>query len=221
MLLYLHGFSSSPQSFKAQVFRRRLAERREALVAPAMDEGDFEHLTLGRQLALIDRLSRGVRPLALIGSSLGGYLGALHAARAEAEVDALVLMAPAVDFAARWTERLGEVEIERWRRAGRLEVDHVALRRRVPLSFEFLREAGEHEPWPQVRCPTLVFQGARDDVVPPDRVERWVARNPPARLVRLDSGHELTDCAERIADEALAFLAGVPTIVAAHPGLRA
>jgi pimeloyl-ACP methyl ester carboxylesterase len=218
MLLYLHGFASAPTSRKARVFEARLGSLGESLLVPALDEGDFEHLTLSRQLALVERLAGGARPLAIIGSSMGGYLAALHASRHQA--DALVLMAPAVDFAQRWRERLGEAEINRWRRDGLTEVDHVALKRRMPLRWELMEDAARQEPWPRVGCPTLVFQGLKDDVVPPERVERWVALNSQARLVLLDSGHELTDCADRIVEDALCFLASIPAIAAAHPGLR-
>lgn len=217
MLLYLHGFASSPGSFKAQVFLRRLVRRGEPLAIPALDEGDFEHLTLSRQLALVERVAADARPLVVIGSSMGGYLAALLAARRP--VEALVLMAPAVDFARRWRERLGEEELARWQQDGRTEVDHVALRRRTPLAWDLMEDAERHAPWPEVGCPTLVFQGRRDEIVPPERVERWVARTPSARLILLDSGHELTDCAERIVDAALRFLAGLPVVLAAHPGL--
>jgi len=217
MLLYLHGFASSPGSLKARVFRRRLAELGEELVVPELDGGDFEHLTLSRQLALVDRIARGVRPLALIGSSMGGYLSALHASRAD--VDALVLMAPAVDFRERWREKIGEADLEKWRRDGVVEVDHVALGRKMPLRFDLMVDAALHEPWPVVRCPTLVFQGTKDDIVPPERVKKWVAATPTARLVMLESGHELTDCAEQMAEEALRFLAGIPGIARAHPGI--
>lgn len=218
MLLYLHGFSSSPGSFKARVFERRLAERGEGLVVPALDEGDFERLTLGRQLALIERVAGGARPLAVIGSSMGGYLAALHASRFP--VDALVLMAPAVDFRARWTEKVGEADLSRWRADGFTEVDHVAQGRKARLRWDLMEEAAAHEPWPRVSCPALVFQGSRDDVVPPARVRRWVAMNPTARLVMLESGHELTDVAEAIAAQALEFLAGVRAVAKAHPGLE-
>ena len=80
MLLYLHGFASGPQSFKAQRFLHHLQRRGLALEVPALDEGDFEHLTLSRQLALVERLTRAApRPHVLIGSSMGGYLALLHA----------------------------------------------------------------------------------------------------------------------------------------------
>src|SRR5262245_28397540 len=76
--VYLHGFASGPQSRKAQFFREKLASVGVALEIPALDEGDFEHLTITRQLAFLTRLLLG-EPVVLMGSSMGGYLAALYA----------------------------------------------------------------------------------------------------------------------------------------------
>jgi uncharacterized protein len=220
MLLYLHGFASGPQSFKAQRFVHHLRRRGLALEVPALDEGDFERLTLSRQLALIARLTRAApRPHVLIGSSMGGYLALLHAAAHP--VDALVVMAPAVDFARRWRERVPAGELATWERTGRLWVDHHALKAKAPLGVGLLHDAALHAPWPVVTAPTLVLQGVRDEVVPLAPVQHWVERTPSARLVTYDSDHELTDVADVLCEEALRFLAQVPSVQAAYPGLRA
>ena len=57
--IYLHGFASGPLSGKAQFFRRRLAERGVNVEIPTLDQGDFENLTITRQLAVIERDARG------------------------------------------------------------------------------------------------------------------------------------------------------------------
>jgi uncharacterized protein len=219
VFLYLHGFASGPSSTKARAFAAAFAGRGVSLVAPSLDEGDFEHLTLSRQLRLVERLAAGARPLVLIGSSMGGYLAALHASRHP--VDALVLMAPAVDFARRWRERLGDEELARWRREGAALVDHHALGRKARLSIDLMDDADRHEPWPAVQAPVLVLQGIRDEVVPLPLVERWVERTPSARLVTYDAGHELIECMDEMTEEARRFLATVPAVVAAHPLLLA
>src|SRR5437899_8000134 len=95
-IVYLHGFASGPQSSKAQFFRRKFAERGVTLRIPQLDEGDFEGLTISGQLGVIERAAAAA-PVSLIGSSLGGYLGALYAAR-HPEVEWLVLLAPAFQF---------------------------------------------------------------------------------------------------------------------------
>ena len=218
MLLYLHGFASGPQSFKAQRFLHHLQRRGLALEVPALDEGDFEHLTLSGQLALVERLTRAApRPHVLIGSSMGGYLALLHAQAHP--VDALVVMAPAVDFARRWRERVPPAQLAEWERTGRLWVDHHALKAKAPLGLGLLHDAARHAPWPQVSVPTLVLQGVRDDVVPLAPVQHWVQRTPSARLVTYDSDHELTDVADALCEEALRFLAGIAPVRTAYPEL--
>ena len=58
--VYLHGFASGPQSSKAQFFRARMAaEYGIDLVIPDLNEGDFEHLTISRQLGVIERILEG------------------------------------------------------------------------------------------------------------------------------------------------------------------
>ena len=79
-VVYLHGFGSGPGSKKAQFFRERFGSRGIEVLIPELDEGRFENLTLTGQLAVVQRTADGKR-VSLIGSSLGGYLAALYAAR--------------------------------------------------------------------------------------------------------------------------------------------
>jgi pimeloyl-ACP methyl ester carboxylesterase len=211
MFLYLHGFASSPQSRKAQRFLEHFRARGATLEVPALDEGDFEHLTLSRQLRLIERLlADAPGPHVIIGSSMGGYLALLHAETHP--IDALVVMAPAVDFATRWSTRFPAEDIAEWERAGSTLVDHHALGRKVPLSFELVRDSRLHTPWPQVNIPTLVLQGTRDDVVPLESVQTWVERTPSARLLTYDTDHEMSEVVDEMAEEALRFLEALPSV---------
>ena len=78
-MVYLHGFASGPGSTKARFFHARFAELGVALDVPDLAP-DFTHTTMSGQLAAVDGiLARG--PAVLLGSSLGGYLAALAAAR--------------------------------------------------------------------------------------------------------------------------------------------
>jgi hypothetical protein len=71
MILYLHGFRSSPQSFKARLIGERLRElgRGDDYVCPQLPASPRQAIALAQQLM------RGAPPqeVALIGSSLGGY----------------------------------------------------------------------------------------------------------------------------------------------------
>ena len=79
--VYLHGFASSPQSQKATAFTRRFTELGLPLTVPDLEGGDFKHLTISRQLAIIEKTMDSFpdSSFALIGSSMGGYLAALTA----------------------------------------------------------------------------------------------------------------------------------------------
>ena len=79
-LIYLHGFASGPMSNKAQFFRRRFEEIGVEMQIPDLSEGNFETLTISGQLRVIERIAGGA-DVRLIGSSMGGYLAALYAAR--------------------------------------------------------------------------------------------------------------------------------------------
>jgi pimeloyl-ACP methyl ester carboxylesterase len=122
--VYLHGFASSPGSRKARFFEDRFRELGIGLEIPDLAEANFRNLTLSAQLNVLERLC-GNDPVSLIGSSMGGYLAALHAAR-HPEVRKLVLLAPAFSFASRWPETLGAEAMEQWKRTNTLRVFHTA-----------------------------------------------------------------------------------------------
>ena len=69
MLIYIHGFNSSPASTKAQWLNTRLAAlgRRAEFSAPALPHGPAQ------AAALLDALATRHPHAALVGSSLGGY----------------------------------------------------------------------------------------------------------------------------------------------------
>lgn len=203
-IFYLHGFASSPASRKARFFAARLGEEHASLETPALDQGDFSHLTISGQLALLERLLGG-DPAILIGSSLGGYLAALYAAR-HPEIERSVLLAPAFNFAQIWRDAIGPRQLEAWKRDGVLSVFHYGQNRQVPLFYSFLEDALRFEPFPEFGQPTLLFHGNQDTSVPVQSSVEFAERHPNARLVQLDSGHEMTDVLEQIWLEVRPFL---------------
>jgi len=210
--VWLHGFSSSPDSGKGRFVRDRLAERGARLEIPDLNQPSFRNLTVTRMLGQVDALLRG-DPAVLFGSSLGGYTAALWSARNPGKVRALVLLAPAFDLAERWKRRTGETELRRWRETGSALMDHYAWGRKEPLSIGFLDDAGLHEAFPLPDAPTLVLQGKNDDVVTPDLADEFVRRmrerGRDARLVLLDDGHELNADLPRLWREIEPHLPGV------------
>ncbi len=73
MILYLHGFRSSPQSMKAQLMAQVMAEHGLAdhFVMPQLPSSPAEAITLCTDI--ISKKHEHNHPLTIIGSSLGGY----------------------------------------------------------------------------------------------------------------------------------------------------
>ena len=208
-LIYLHGFASGPQSSKAQFFRQRFEELGVEMQIPDLSAGDFENLTLGGQLGVIEKLATG-EDVRLMGSSMGGYLAALYAAR-HREVRKLVLLAPAFGFARRWRQMLGEAKVEEWRRTGSLPLYHYGDNSERQVGYKLLEEAEQYEDYPAVTQPTLIFHGRDDDVVPCKYSEEFAARHPQVTLRVMDSGHELLNVLEEMWLEVSPFLLPNPS----------
>ncbi len=88
--------------------------------------------------------------------------------------------------------------MERWQRNGTRNFMHYGEGREVPLSYDIVRDASDYEDFPNVTQPTLVLHGADDDVVPVRLSKEFVSLHPEAKLVVLDSGHELTDVMDQL-----------------------
>jgi pimeloyl-ACP methyl ester carboxylesterase len=203
--VYLHGFASGPSSSKATAFRQRFAERGIPLAIPALDAGDFEGLTVSGQLTVI-AAAAGSGPVSLIGSSLGGYLAALYAAR-HPEVAGIVLMAPAFCFPRRWEAELGAEDFAAWQRTGTRTVYHYAENRERQIGFRLIEDGLQYEDYPSPACPALVLHGLNDTVVPVEYSREFVRRQGnTAMLVEYDSDHALTDVLPTIWTETEQFL---------------
>jgi len=193
-LVYLHGFASSARSSKAAWFGDRAAEHDLRLVTPDFNQPDFEHLTITRMLAqvaeVIERLPAG--PVALIGSSLGGFVAVQAARQLSRRVDRLVLLAPALDFSANRLHDLGDRGVDEWRRTGILNVFHYGFGRLMPVHFGLYEDAAGYDALDAiVTQPVQIFQGRRDTAVSPETVERWARTRSGVELHLLDDDHQL------------------------------
>ena len=202
--LYLHGFASGPKSSKAQYFRQQFASLGIPLEILQLDQGDFEHLTISGQLQLVEETARG-QPSVLIGSSLGGYLAALYAAR-HAEVERVVLLAPAFRFPSYWPASLGAAKLDDWQSTGKLSVFHYAANAERSLGYEFYQDGIQYEPEPDVGQPALILHGTQDQVVPAEFSVAYAEHRPNVELHLLDSGHELSDVFDDLWRLSAAFL---------------
>lgn len=203
-ILYLHGFASSPKSKKASFFAQKFVLLGHKIDVLELDQGHFNRLTVTSQLGVIERAARG-RPVILMGSSMGGYLAALYAAR-HPEVAKLVLMAPAFCFPRRWPASLGPEKMREWQITGALTLYHYGLKSEQRIGFGLIEDAAQYEDFPEFRQPGLIFHGRNDLVVPASYSEQFAARHANVTLRLMDSDHELTDVLEPMWEEVWTFL---------------
>jgi uncharacterized protein len=209
--LYLHGFASSAGSTKGVAFARHFSERGVTIDRLDLRLPSLEHLRISAGIAAARAAIGGERDRAvLIGSSLGGLTSA-RLATVDPRVCALVLLAPAFRAGERWQARLGDEAFGRWRDSGWLEVDDHATggRARVDFGFALDLQAADREGggWPDVRVPTLIVHGRRDEVVEIELSRAFAAGKRHVRLIEVDDGHELTASLPAILAAAEAFLA--------------
>jgi len=204
--IYLHGFASSPRSRKAVFFSERLRHLGHTVLVPDLEEGDFQGLTISRQLTVVRRaLATLTGPCTLIGSSMGGYLATL-AAHEEPRIERLLLMAPAMDMRARWAVRYGADKLAYWKAKGAAPTYHHASGEERLIGYGLYEDMAHHDSNPAVHVPTLAFMGRSDAVVEPEAVAGWAASQPRVQLRWLDSDHELIDQLETMWAESVAFL---------------
>ncbi len=192
-VFYLHGFASSGQSSKAAFFAGKLAAHGIPLQAPDLNEPDFSTLTITRMVAQVGAAidAAGEGPVALVGSSLGGFV-AVQAALRHPRVTRLVLLAPALDFGGNGMRTLGDRTVEDWKAANRVDVFHYGYGRMMPVHYELYEDARRHDSYnAALTIPVQVFQGRRDTAVDPGTVERWSRVRPNVELHMLDDDHQL------------------------------
>jgi len=208
-VLYLHGFASSAQSSKGAYFAEKLRAHGIALAGPDFNAPDFTSLTITRMLdqvgAAVDAAADA--PVALVGSSLGGFVAVQAAACWPARIDRLVLLAPAVDLRAERIVELGDRALEEWKATGRTNIFHYGFGRVMPVGYALYEDAARYDSLHAAfGQPTLVFQGRHDTAVNPHVVEQWAAARPNVELHLLDDDHQLHASLDYIWEKVKGFL---------------
>lgn len=213
-LFWLGGFNSDMKGTKAEALDRWAGEPGRACTrfdysGHGESGGDFAAGTIGRwleeSLAVFSKFCRG--PQIVIGSSMGGWLALLmsrelrkqNAAKAEADIAGMVLIAPAVDFTEVLMWRRFTPEIRRqiesegsWRRPSQYSDEPYLITRgliedgRNHLLLGGLIETG---------CPVRILQGVQDEDVPWQHAVELVsclARDDVVLTLVKDGDHRLS-----------------------------
>jgi pimeloyl-ACP methyl ester carboxylesterase len=215
--LYLHGFASSPQSTKATVLDEHFRRVGVKLVTPDFNEPDFLTLTVTRMLEQTDREIAALPPgpVALIGSSLGGFVAVHAASRQSANtphpIGALVLLAPAFEFGRNRMRDLGPAGLDEWKRTGRLDVFHYAYGGVRPVNYALYEDAQRYDAYRiLLSAPTVIVYGRRDESVDPGSVERWAHGRSNVALRPVEDGHQLTNSLDVVWQETAKLMGLTP-----------
>lgn len=206
-LIYFHGFASSPSATKAVRFREAFRRRGWNLEVPDLNTPDFRDLTVGYMLRRAEEtIEQKPDAAVLIGSSLGGYLAAMLSGRLRC-VQATILMAPAFMLRERWERRVGPELLAVWKRMGAIPIQDHPFQSECSLGFQFYEESIGYPAYPEAgEIPILVFQGTRDDMVPPEVVAAWAKGKENVRVHYLDDDHSLLESVPVIVEESQRFL---------------
>lgn len=191
--IYLHGFASGPESAKAQFFAKQFQALQMMLQVPDLNQNDFYHLTLSRQIEQVEALSSSDQAITIIGSSFGGLTAAWLGERL-AQVQRLVLLAPAFQFLAHWQPRLGAEPMQRWQTEHSMSIYHYGAKQMLPLSYQFVTDLSQYdEATLQRAVPTLILHGQQDEVIPIQASRDYAASRSWVTLIELNSDHALGD----------------------------
>lgn len=205
-VLYLHGFASSPAGRKIGLLRDALAPEGLCVVAPDLNRPSFAQLDFRSIVAAAVTAAETDPPAVIVGSSLGAMV-ALEASRRGVRAP-LVLIAPALAFGKRWTEKLASGDP--------IPFFHHGENREIPIHRRFFEEMSQvdsdRDP-PRDRV--TILMGVKDESVPFDGVyqtwRRWEASGAlkaGSRFIAIPDGdHGLIDYVGQIADEVRAAAA--------------
>lgn len=175
--LFLHGLGSVRVGDKStSLFRHAAACGRGALRLDLRGHGESSgrigQVTISALIGDVLRVLEATGPAAVVGSSLGGLVGAFAAAARPDLVRGLALLAPALGMMATLAERL-DAQGRMWTREGHGFVI-------APPVLADARTLDERGLPARVTVPTLVVHGTDDDVVPHRLSERFFAAIPHA-----------------------------------------
>jgi pimeloyl-ACP methyl ester carboxylesterase len=200
-VILCHGMESNKESGKIVALARALSERgisalRFDFACANEETGKFEEITYSGEVkdlrSAFDFLqARGIGKTAVFGSSMGGTVGVLFAAR-ERRVAALVTLAAPL-HPEKITEKLLSADaVEQWREKGYL----IYHGRRINVTmFEDLQTIDVPNAAKRVLCPTFVIHGDCDDTVPVREARELFSLLPGEKKLSIVAGadHRLSD----------------------------
>ncbi|MGI0481501.1 YqiA/YcfP family alpha/beta fold hydrolase [Geminocystis sp. CENA526] len=206
--LYLHGFTSSPKSYKAVYFTKKYQEIGITLNILDFNQPDFVNLSLTRQINQVSQIieDNPHQQFILIGSSFGGLTAHWIGYKYSDRIKALILIAPALNFAKSWLPKLTEEALKQWQEKGFISVYHHGENKELLLSYNFWKDLITYDDSiVNYDIPTLIFHGTEDDTIPIEVSREYAFDRPQVILKEYNSDHTLGDCVDQMWLEIIDF----------------
>jgi len=200
-----HGFLSNKNSTTNKALTRSLNEAgiatfRFDFFGQGESEGLFEDITVSLAVGQVQAAvtlvrSHGYGRIGLVGSSFGGLVAILTTAQRQ-DIACLALKCPVVDFAEELRLEFGPDELARWQSTDTIP-NILGGPARIRLKYGLYEDCQSqiaYEPASEIVAPTLIVQGARDELVPLHQSQRLLsALRGPKRLDLLpQADHQFT-----------------------------
>lgn len=173
-----HGFlsnknSKTNQALTAMLVPQGIATFRFDFFGQGDSEGPFERITVTtavqQALAALDLVkAKGYRKFALVGSSFGGLVALLTAAKSP-KLACLALKCPVPDFPEMLKLEFGDKGMAEWKKTGTIPNVVPGASGRIKLAHGFYEDCTRHigyDAAKAVTAPTLIVQGDADEYVP-------------------------------------------------------
>lgn len=185
LVVLCHGFLSNKNSTTNKALTRLLLEQgiatfRFDFFGQGDSEGPFEQITLTTAIdqahsALKLVAEKGYRRLGLMGSSFGGLVAVLVAAR-QTDLKALTLKCPVADFPETLRLEFGNERMAHWEQFN--EIPNVTGGPGpVPLQYRLYEDCLKYDAYKaaeSIQAPTLIVQGSCDELVPLHQSRRLI-----------------------------------------------
>jgi len=185
LVVLCHGFLSNKNSTTNKTLTRLLLEHKIAtfrfdFFGQGESDGPFEQITLTTAIdqahsALELVATKGYRRLGLTGSSFGGLVSILVAAR-HPDLLGLALKCPVADFPETLRLEFGDERMAHWKQFN--QIPNVAGGPSpVPLQYQLYEDCLTYDAYKaaeSIRAPTLVVQGDCDELVPLHQSSRLI-----------------------------------------------
>ncbi len=173
-----HGFisnknSKTNQALTALLVPQGIATFRFDFFGQGESEGPFEEITVTtavqQAVAALDLVeTKGYRRIGLVGSSFGGLVGLLGAAKTP-QLICLALKCPVPDFPEMLNLEFGEAGMAAWKASDAIPNVVPGGSGRIKLSYGFYEDCTRHDGYAAAKAitaPTLIVQGDTDEFVP-------------------------------------------------------